>query len=84
MTTQEQIINRAKELGFIEDSKNLYKKDLPYGLKNYITILINHEDTLWCIGNHVYTVVVKEVESLEDFELLYNAILPEKYRLPFD
>ena len=84
MTTQEQIIERAKELGFKQDSKYLYKKDLPYGLKNYIGIIIMPDHVCVTLGNKIYEQPLRQVESLEDFELLYNAILPEKYRLPFN
>jgi hypothetical protein len=86
MTTQEQIINRAKELGFEQQGEFWYKKWLPLGWNNEIVIEVRSKGNLLIKVRQHYTsiiVPIREVESLEDFELLYNAILPEKYRLPF-
>jgi hypothetical protein len=84
MTTQEQIIERAKELGF-KEQYTYYFKNLPFGINTDVFLTKGKGDKLiLCIDNPSGHLPMREVESLEDFEILYNAILPEKYRLPFD
>lgn len=84
---KKQVFKRAIELGFKEFAERV-EFDLPLGFNSKIII---NSDLVFKIlqidvfddQNDIKMVKVRKVESVKDFELLFNAICPEKYRLPF-
>lgn len=58
-----------------------YTFDLPFGLKN--KIFFDTSDMEFGILMGICYTSIRKIESEEDLENLFNAICPEKYRLPF-
>ena len=81
------IIDTAIELGFEEVFDTLYVFKLPLG--NDSTLLLHTEVPFLEISKYNVwhqddiETPIRKIESPEDLELLFNAICPEKYRLPF-
>lgn len=83
---KEAIIKKAKGLGFYQTRKYFtegYCYDLPIGLKTQL-FWAEHTSKLY-LGEikRVRMIPIRKIESPEDLKLLFDAICPEKYRLPF-
>jgi len=81
------IIDKCKKLGFEVPIGYLkkYVYLLPFGLKNNLSIDFTFTTPLTLdIENGHIDIPLRKIESPEDLENLFNAICPEKYRLPFD
>lgn len=81
------IIQKAIELGFLYQIDNkLCVYRLPFGNSNELWVDVSEEIADISIGNiddFEYS-IIRKIESPEDLEMLFNAICPEKYRLPFN
>jgi len=79
---KEAIIQKLKELGFqIQFNGPFWYYQLPLGRE---TVLVFDSDDLE-IGIRLKDYSpIRKIESPEDLENLFNAICPEKYRLPFN
>lgn len=82
------IIDKAVELGFKnEDSvTSILEYKLPLGNKTELWFdysYKNYDVLIWSKELERY-IPIRKVESPEDLEILFNAICPEKFRLPFD
>ena len=78
---KEAIIQKAKDLGFQQDTMNFnkYNYNLPFGLKNNLSIDFRFENHITLdIENQSFIVEIRKIESPEDLENLFNAICPEK------
>lgn len=84
---KKQVFKRAIGLGFKEFAERV-EFDLPLGLNSKIII---NSDLVFKIlqidvfedQNDIKMVKIRKIESVEDFELLFNAICPEKFMLSF-
>lgn len=76
------IIQKAKDLGFEIVSYATLKYDLPLGLGNRLDFDQSDLELGIVSKGHAY-VPIRKIESPKDLENLFNAICPEKYRLPF-
>lgn len=76
------IIQKAKDLGFENVSFATLKYELPLGLGNRLDFDQSDLELGVVSKGHAY-VAIRKIESAEDLEMLFNAICPEKYRLPF-
>jgi len=76
------MILKLKELGFkIKGNGPFWEYELPLGRNT--DLLFDTDDNE--LGIKILTYVpIRKIESPEDLEMLFNAICPEKYRLPFD
>lgn len=89
MTPQEKdaIIKKCVELGFERPSDEWFKYELPFGSNT--TLFVGLEKFVVTIDTKDYfndcaiETPIRIIESPEDLENLFNAICPEKYRLPF-
>lgn len=81
------IFIKAIDLGFVKsmDSAFMLEYSLPFGLSEYLSISFKYNGHITLdIENSEYILEIRKIESPEDLELLFNAICPEKYRLPFN
>lgn len=74
------IIQKAKGLAF-KLYGGYYIFDLPFG--NETRLLFDLENHILIVKCFVSYIPIRKIESPEDLENLFNAICPEKYRLPF-
>lgn len=85
---KKQIFKRAIELGFKKIAE-IVEYDLPLGLNSKISIspelyFVILQSTVFDDEQNEFDFVkIRKIESVQDFELLFNAICPEKFRLPF-
>ena len=75
------IVKKCVELGFEEVYKG-FNYDLPLGYKNNLYFCTDDLE-LGIIQETRGYVTIRKIDSPEDLETLFNAICPEKYRLPF-
>jgi hypothetical protein len=77
------ISEKAKQLGFVEHETGNFKYDLPFGEST--VLLWNSHNSKMAIykKGHAEMVNIRIVNSPEEFEELFNGIVPEKYVLPF-
>jgi len=80
------ISKKAFEFGFKSEmpTANILVYKLPLGLNTelWLDLSTNIPDvSLW---NGRIDIMIRKIESPEDLENLFNAICPEKYRLPFN
>jgi len=85
---KEQIRIKCIELGFTNSgpAKNVYEYDLPFGESTEIWVDLsegNCDASIWSLELGEY-IPIRKIESTEDLENFFNAICPEKYRLPFN
>jgi len=87
-TEIDQIIQKCKDLNFEHQSGSWFKYDLPFG--NDTRFYIDTENLIVTIDTYStwhqdnIETPIRKIESPEDLEILFNAICPEKYRLPFN
>ncbi len=84
---KKQVFKRAVELGFKEFAERV-EFELTLGFNSKIIISSDLVFKILQIDvfedqNDIKMVKIRKIESVSDFELLFNAICPEKYRLPF-
>lgn len=77
---KKEIVNKAIELGLVFDG-NGYVYDLPLGLKNRLSFEEGDLELGIIMADHY--VSIRKVESPEDLEMLFDAIVPVKFRLPW-
>jgi len=77
------ISKKAKELGFKEiKGTTFFEYDLPFG-ENTSLIYDSSDLKISICIMFEKLINIRKIESPEDLEMLFNAICPEKYRLPF-
>ncbi len=79
-SVKEAIIKKLKVWNF-EEVISGYTFDLPFGLKN--KVFFDTSDMEFGIVMGISYTSIRQIESPEDLENLFNAICPQKYRLPF-
>jgi len=83
-TELQQIIQKCKDLCFYEEEENAcFEYSLPFGINSKFTILLDIDIFKAVLWKHNTFITIRKIESPEDLENLFNAICPEKYRLPF-
>jgi hypothetical protein len=79
------ISKKAFELGFKSEMPTanilVYKLPLGFNTELWLDLSIDNPDISLWNGN---IIEIRKIESPEDLEMLFNAICPEKYRLPFE
>lgn len=81
---KEAIIQKAKDLGFNNLAGSQYfEYELPLGLSNSLVLDIDNL-TIGIAVMFKSFVEIRKIESPEDLQLLFDAICPEKFRLPFN
>lgn len=85
---KEAIIKKCLELGFTTSyvSPNIYEYDLPFGESTEIWVDLSIDQcdiSIWAVELGEY-IPIRKIDSPDDLENLFNAICPEKYRLPFN
>jgi len=84
---KESIFKKSIDLGFLKDNDFIKKVEyqMPFGAKNKLSIDFNYGTHLTLdVECDSQIVEIRQIEYPEDLENLFNAICPEKYRLPFD
>lgn len=79
---KEAIIKKLYDLNF-EKQIFGYTYELPLGKKNRLFFEIEDME-IGIISDTGGYIEIRKVESPEDLENIFNAICPEKYRLPFN
>ena len=62
---------------------NILVYKLPLGLKTELWLDMSIENPDISLWNGRIDIPIRKIESPEDLQLLFDAICPEKYRLPF-
>ena len=82
------IVKKCVELKFERVSDEWFRYELPFG--NNTALFLGLEnlnatiDTKDYFNDCAIETPIRKIDSPEDLETLFNAICPEKYRLPFD
>jgi len=80
------ILKKAKDLKFVSEmpTANILVYKLPLGLNTELWLDMSIDVPDVSIWNGKIDIVIRKIESPDDLENLFNAICPEKYRLPFN
>jgi len=80
---KESITEKLKELGFENlNNSSYWQFELPLG--NETVLMFDFDEYVISIAiPFVKLINIRKIESPDDLENLFNAICPEKYRLPF-
>ena len=84
---KKQVFKKAIEFGFKEFAERV-EFELPLGFNSKIIISSDLVFKILQIDvfegqNDIKMVKVRKIESVKDFELLFNAVCPKKFMLPF-
>ena len=80
------IVKKCVELGFESDGiLDILEYKMPFGNKTELWFDFSEDNCdllIWSddVKDHI---PIRKIDSPEDLETLFNAICPEKYRLPF-
>ncbi len=79
------IVKKAHKLKFVSEmpTANILVYKLPLGLNTELWLDLSLDIPDVSIWNGRIDIPIRKIESPEDLENLFNAICPEKYRLPF-
>jgi len=72
------------EIKSYQDCDITWSFDLPFGLNSSFIVNFKYGYFWICFYRNFSTMPIRKIESPEDLENLFNAICPEKYRLPFN
>ena len=77
------IVKKLEDLNFDNlANSNYWQYELPLG--NQTALMFDFDDYVISIAiPFVKLINIRKIDSPEDLETLFNAICPEKYRLPF-